>query len=110
VFSITPNLGVPATAREREAVVFGSDILNKGFVVVRTFRGSDFKVIDNGDTLEIKVTKIIDKMSDLKGKYGIYFLIRNDASRKGSKIRPGIRVLAVQATRINKNVKIVRKR
>jgi hypothetical protein len=110
VFYMTPNLGVPATEREREAVVFGSDVLNKGFVVVRTFRGSDFKVTDNGDTLEIKVTKIIDKMSDLKGKYGIYFLIRNDSSRKGSKIRPGLRVLAVQATRINKNVKIVRKR
>ena len=110
VFYMKPNLGVPATAREKEAVVFGSDVLGKGFVVVRTFRSSDFTLSKNGDILEVKVSKIIDKMSDLKKEYDIYFLIRNDSSRKGSKIRPGLRVLAVAATRINKNVKVVTKR
>ena len=110
VFYMKPNLGVPATAREKEAVVFGSDVLGKGFVVVRTFRSSDFTLSKNGDILEVKVSKIIDKMSDLKKDYDIYFLIRNDSSRKGSKIRPGLRVLAVAATRINKNVKVVTKR
>ena len=110
VFYMKPNLGVPATEREKEAVVFGSDVLGKGFVVVRTFRSSDFTLSKNGDILEVKVSKIIDKMSDLKKEYDIYFLIRNDSSRKGSKIRPGLRVLAVAATRINKNVKVVTKR
>lgn len=107
---MTPNLAVPSTAREKEAVVFGSDILGKGFVVIRTFRSSDFILSKNGDILEVKVTKIIDKMNDLQGTYNIYFLIRNDSSRKGSKIRPGLRVLAVAATRINKNVKVVTQR
>lgn len=104
---IAPSIGVLATKSEKEAVVFGSDLLNKGFVVVRTFRSSDFTLVENGDILEVKVSKIIDKMADLSGNYDIYFLIRNDSSRKGSKIRPGLRVLAVAATRINKNVKVV---
>jgi hypothetical protein len=104
---MTPNIAVEASAKEIEAVVFGSDLLGNGFVVVRTFRSSDFTLTQNGDILEVKVTKIIDKMRDLRGDSNIYFLIRNDSSRKGSKIRPGLRVLAVSATRINKNVKIV---
>jgi hypothetical protein len=107
VFYMTPNIAVEASAKEKEAVVFGSDLLGNGFVVVRTFRSSDFTLTQNGDILEVKVTKIIDKMRDLRGDSNIYFLIRNDSSRKGSKIRPGLRVLAVSATRINKNVKIV---
>ena len=102
-----PNLGIKATTKEKESVVFGSDILDNGFVAVRTFRPSDFTLTENGDILEIKVSKIIDSVNDLKGKYDIFFLIRNDSSRKGSKIRPGLRVLAVQATRIGKNVKVV---
>jgi hypothetical protein len=106
---MAPNLGIPADQKEKQAVVFGNDLLGKGFVVVRTFRGSDFKLVQEGDILEINVTKIIDRMTDLTGKYDIYFLIRNDSSRKGSKIRPGLRVLAVNASRINKNVKVVKK-
>jgi hypothetical protein len=104
---MTPNVGVLANKKEKEAVVFGSDVLGKGFVIVRTFRSSDFVLSKTGDVLEVKATKIIDKMTDLKGTSDIYFLIRNDSSRKGSKIRPGLRVLAVAATRINKNVKVV---
>lgn len=107
VFKMTPNLGIKANNKEKQAVVFGSDLLGSGFVVVRTFRSSDFQMTTDGDILEVKVTKIIDKMSDLKGKSDIFFLIRNDSSRKGSKIRPGLRVLAVSATRINRNVKVV---
>lgn len=102
-----PNLGILANRAEKKAVVFGSDILGKGFVLVRTFRDRDFTLSTNGDILEVTVTKIIDQMTDLTGKHEIYFLIRNDSSRKGSKIRPGLRVLAVAATRINKNVKVV---
>ena len=104
-----PNLGIKTTSSEKRDVVFGSDLLNKGFVVVKTFRGSDFQMSKDGDMLYVYVTQIIDKISDLKGKDDIFFLIRNDSSRKGSKIRPGLRVLAVKGTRINKNVKVVTK-
>lgn len=104
-----PNLGIKTTNSEKRDVVFGSDLLNKGFVVVRSFRSSDFQMSRDGDMLYVYVTQIIDKISDLKGKDDIFFLIRNDSSRKGSKIRPGLRVLAVKGTRINKNVKVVTK-
>lgn len=110
VHRMSPNLAVPANDKEKKAVVFGSDLLNSGFVVVRTFRGKDFALDKSGEILEVRVTKIIDNMNDLKGDYDIFFLIRNDSSRKGSKIRPGLRVLAVQGTRINKNVKKITKR
>ena len=109
ISSMQPNLGIKTTNSEKKDVVFGSDLLNKGFVVVRSFRGSDFQMSRDGDMLYVYVTQIIDKISDLKGKDDIFFLIRNDSSRKGSKIRPGLRVLAVKATRINKNVKVVTK-
>lgn len=109
VFYMKPNLAIKADKQEKKNVVFGSDLLGKGFVVVRTFRSSDFKIVDDGDILEIKVTKIIDKIADVSGDNDIFFLIRNDSSRKGSKIRPGLRVLAVSKSRVNKNVKVVRK-
>ena len=109
IYKMLPNLGVYATDEEKKNVVFGSDLLNKGFVVVRTFRGSDFMLDKTGDVLEVHVTKNIDSMNDLKGENDIFFLIRNDIFRKGSKIYPGLRTLAVSATRINRNVKKVRR-
>lgn len=109
---ISPSIGIKATPAEKKAVVFGNDLLvpPKGFVVVRTFSSEDFKVRPDGECLEVKVTSIIDSMTDLKDDKDIYFLIRNDSSRKGSKIRPGLRVLAVSKTRINKNVLVVTNR
>ena len=80
-------------------------INNTMYTQVKTFTQNDFVII--GDELVINVSKVIDSTADLVGKYEIYFLIRNDSSRKGSKIRPGLRVLAVQSTRINRNVLIV---
>jgi len=105
IFKITPNVATLASPEEKKNVVFGSDILTDGCVVVKTFSPKDFIIKD--DELVINTTKIIDSMNDLRGRYEVYFLIRNDSSRKGSKIRPGLRVLAVQNTRINKNVLVV---
>lgn len=111
--TMTPNVGVLATQSEKHNVVFGNDILRnnpKGFVVVKTFGASDFNLSNDGECLEIKVTTIINQITQLTGDKEIYFLIRNDKSRRGSKIRPGLRVLAVSATRINKNVLVVKNR
>ena len=105
VFRLTPNLAKKADSREAKSVVFGNDILPNGCVLEKTFTGR-YNIVDN--TAFIDVTKIVTSLSDLKGDYEIYFLIRNDSSRKGSKIYPGLRVLAVKKTRINKNVRVVR--
>ncbi len=106
VFKIKPSVAKAATAQEKTDVVFGSDILQRrGCVLVKTFNQRDFNIV--GDELVITGTKVIDSVTDLTGKYEIFFLIRNDSSRRGSKIRPGLRVLAVQSTRINRNVLVV---
>ena len=102
VFYLEPNIVKKASKSEAEAVVFGSDILRgKGCVLEKTFTG---KFDIDGETAIIEVTKIVTSLSDLKGEYEVWFLIRNDSSRRGSKIYPGLRVLAVKKSRINRNV------
>ena len=103
VSKIVPEVAIKANAKWKKAVVFGSDILRNGFVIEKTFTG-EYKYDTDKSCYVINATKLITKLSDLKGDYEIYFLIRNDSSRKGSKIRPGLRTLAVKSTRINKNV------
>lgn len=106
VYTLTPNLAKLADKSEAKNVVFGSDILGgKGCVLEKTFDG---KYTIDGEDVIIEVTKIVESLSDLKGEYTVYFLIRNDSSRKGSKIYPGLRVLAVKQSRINRNVKVVK--
>lgn len=107
VFTLTPNLAVKATSKETDIVVFGSDILPNGCVLEKTFSGK-YTIDGETETVIIDVTKIITSRRELKGDYEVYFLIRNDSSRKGSMI-PGLRVLAVKKSRINKNVKVVRR-
>ena len=106
---ISPQVAKKATPAEAKAVVFGSDIIaKKGAVLYRTWRGSDFKVNAN-ENLDVTTTSIYRTQQEVAaGPNQVYFLIRNDSSRRGSKIYPGIRVLAVGKTRINKNVKMVR--
>jgi hypothetical protein len=105
---ITPNIAIEATKKEAKDVVFGSDLLGTGAVLYRTWKASDFKITENGN-LEIISSKIYTNEREVEnGDHSVYFLIRNDSSRKGSKIYPGIRVLAVGKTRINKNVLVVK--
>ena len=102
VFTITPNLAVKASPQEVKNVVFGSDILPNGAVLEKTFTGK-YKIDGDTESVIIDVSHIITSPRELKGNYEVYFLIRNDSSRKGSKI-PGLRVLAVKKSRINRNV------
>lgn len=91
-YKIIPNIVIPATPQEKTDVVFGSDILPHGAIISKTFRESDFKFKDG--VLNIKVSHIITKPSEILGKYLVVFLIRNDKTRNGIKKFPGIRVLA----------------
>jgi hypothetical protein len=106
---VVPNIAVKATTQETIDVVFGSDILTKkGAVLYKTYTSSDFKVDEAGETIIVTVSEIYRTVNEVeKGKQAVYFLIRNDSSRKGSKLYPGIRVLAVGKSRINQNVLVV---
>jgi hypothetical protein len=108
VYKIVPNLAVKSTKEEKTNVVFGSDILpGKGAVIKKTFSKSDFKFDGKNNILTINVTEIIRSLADIEGSPSdVWFLIRNDKTRLGSPIGyPGLRVLAVYASRVNNNVK-----
>lgn len=106
-FKIEPNIAVTATTVEKRDVVFGSDLEKDGAIITKTFNSSSFK--DDGDTLLIDCSHIITTLTDVKGDKDVYFLIRNDKTRKSVKDYPGIRVLAAYSKRINKNVIIVKR-
>jgi len=104
-YTIEPNIAVKATTKEKQDVVFGSDLSPNGCVVTKTFNTNSFKLKD--DKLIIQCSNIITKMQDVKGDKDVYFLIRNDKTRKSIKEYPGIRILAAYEKRINKNVVLV---
>lgn len=104
-FTIEPNLAVKATIKEKQDVVFGSDLQPNGCVITKTFTANSFKL--KNDKLIIQCSNIIRTMQDVKGDKDVYFLIRNDKTRKSIKEYPGIRILAAYEKRINKNVVVV---
>lgn len=106
-FSLEPNIAVEATIAEKRDVVFGSDLEGKGSVITKTFNSRSFEEAE--DLIVVDCSHVITSMKDVKGDKDVYFLIRNQKSRKSVKKYPGLRVLAVYAKRINKNVKIVKR-
>jgi hypothetical protein len=104
-YKIEPNIAVKATSSETKSVVFGSDIeRDGGCIVTKTFSSSSFKM--DGDILVVDCSNIITQMSDVKGDKEVYFLIRNDKTRKSLKYK-GLRVLAIYKKRLNKNILII---
>lgn len=105
---LKPNIAITSTEKEKKDVVFGNDILNNGFVAIKSFDSSDFNLNQKNKILEINVSKIIDNLDDVKGKHDVYFLIRHDSTRNVKNLNyRGLRVVAVSPKRLNKNVKIV---
>lgn len=105
-FTIEPNIAIKASTEETRDVVFGSDIAEQdGAIITKTYSKSSFTI--DGDTLTIDVTDIITKMADVTSEKRVYFLIRNDKTRKSLEQYPGLRVLAVYEKRINKNVVVL---
>jgi len=104
-YTIEPNIAVMSTRKEKTDVVFGSDLTQNGAVITKTFSKDDFELKD--EILIIHVSDIITELFEVKGDKDVYFLIRNDKTRKAIKEYPGIRVLAVYKKRINKNVVVV---
>lgn len=104
-YTIEPNIAVTSSRKEKTDVVFGSDLGTNGAVITKTFSKDDFEL--KGETLIINVSNIITELTDVKGDKDVYFLIRNDKTRKSIVEYPGIRILAAYKKRINRNVVIV---
>ena len=106
---LTNNAGAPinklskeiakrATTAEATDVVFGNDMLGNGPVVIQTFTDADFKIVNNAVRISCKY--VIFKVADIPEDHYPYFLIRNDKTRRNPKDgMPGVRVLAVTASR-----------
>jgi hypothetical protein len=96
------NVAGRASKQQAELVVFGSDIMPHGAVIVKTFSGTDFEVSEDGGTIKIKATRIINSKRSLK-KDEVWFLLTNSSTRTGSRIRPGIRAEAVTGRRASRS-------
>lgn len=107
-YIIRPNVGVKATQVEAESVVFGSDIKDNGAVIIKTFNDSDFKYDDIKQELTVKCSYIIQDLNDLPEQKDVYFLIRNNRTRRSKNFLPGLRILAVNKSRINSKVLVVK--
>ncbi|CAL9960493.1 hypothetical protein VPHD480_0052 [Vibrio phage D480] len=99
------RLSQPIARRLKEAeinqVVFGSDILNNGVVIVNSFTLDDF--VFNNDTLHIS-GEVLYSSADVKDTiYHPYMMIRNDACRRSKALPYGVRVEVVFESRITKN-------
>ena len=99
---LTKELVYKATKAQTRQVVFGSDLLGKGCVIQETFSGTMNYTVTEDDWIEIKVSKIFKKISDVENDptHAVWFLIRNDRTRNPKTIGyRGLRVLAAYASR-----------
>lgn len=97
-YSIDPSILLQTTRAEKRHIIFGSDIFANGAVIIRSFHASDFEWIDRW--LVINTTDIIRNLDDLNETNDVFFLIRNDKSRRGIKNYPGLRSTAIPSKRI----------
>ncbi len=82
-------------------VVFGSDILGDGLVIVNSFTLDDF--VFNNDTLHISGEVMYSSKDVANTIYHPYMMIRNDACRRSKALPYGVRVEVVFESRITKN-------
>lgn len=108
VYVIQPNIAVEATRQEKIDVIFGSDIAQNGAIVTGTFSNKSFDF--DGATLKINCDHVATSLRDIeRTDKDVFFLIRNDKSRRSIRDYPGLRVLAVYKKRINRNVKVLKR-
>ena len=105
-YTIEPNIATPANTKEKKDVVFGSDILPGGAIITKTF--SPGSITSNGNCVTVECSHIITKIKDVRGDKDVFFLIRNDKTRRGVVPYPGIRVLAVYRKRILRRLPVIK--
>ena len=98
-YSVSPSFAKKLTPTEASAVMFGSDILPKGFVICRTFTDEDFVMGKNDVT--INCSSIITSVADVKETmYEPYLFVRSATTRNSLALGyKGLRVLAVYKLR-----------
>lgn len=94
-YKLNKEIVVEPTPEETMNAIFGSDLLNKGGVVIQTFQDEHFVTQDNNVTIECQY--IIKSKEDIPEGHLMVWLIRNDKTR--SNPLPGLRTLGSTLTR-----------
>jgi len=94
-YRLPKEIVVEPTPEEAMDAVFGADLLNKGAVVVQTFKDEHFRQEDNN--LIIQCEYIITSKEDIPESHLMVWLIRNNRARNNP--LPGLRTLGVTLAR-----------
>ena len=109
ILKLTKELSYKANKRQVRQVVFGSDILGKGCIIHETFTRDIRYTVSKSGWIEIKVSKVFKKTSDVENDptHAVWFLIRNDRTRNSRALGiHGLRILATYASRIKRTVQV----
>ena len=85
---IYPNVVIEANHKETQDVTFGSDLLGNGCILVRTLEEQDFDFDHEHQLLTIKSTVCADSPQNPYINNNVWFLIRNDSTRRNDNIVP----------------------
>jgi hypothetical protein len=101
IMKLSREIAIRATKAQANDVIFGSDLGgDDGAVLKETFTTSSFSVINN--SLRINCASVILDLADVATDQEVYFLIRNDSSRRRpNHMYPGIRVTAAYRSRLS---------
>lgn len=99
IMRLSKEIAIEPTEKEIMDVVFGSDILPAGGVIVQTFQEHHFSI--TGHKIIISADHIINSIKDIPKSHMVYFLLRNDSTRRNPAAGiPGIRIIASMASRV----------
>ncbi|CAL9976735.1 hypothetical protein VPHD479_0199 [Vibrio phage D479] len=101
IYRVTNQIARKLTIDEIDSVVFGSDVMNKGFVLINDFCSSNFTRTPNGLLVDGKMIRSRDEI--INTEYHPYLLIRNDVGRNPKHLPRGIRAEIVYKSQITSN-------
>jgi hypothetical protein len=94
-YKLTKEIVVEPTPEEAMGAIFGSDLFERGGVVVQTFKDEHFVTKDNNVTIQCEY--IFTKKEDIPTSHLMVWIIRNDKTRNNP--LPGLRTLGVTLAR-----------
>lgn len=97
VWFLNPSVAWTVPDDLKKLIVFG---LDDSIVVKATFKQEDFVFDQDQNRLIISVKKIYSTLSDFSGNSDLFFLVRNDKTRRTKKLLPGLTMSAVSASRV----------
>lgn len=98
IYRLDTQIARKLTVDEIDHVVFGSDVMNKGFVLINDFSSHDFIKTPNGVTISGKVIRCRDEI--INTDKHPYLLIRNDLGRNCKHLPRGLRVEIVYQSQL----------